>query len=111
MPEVPTECFHCGEPFEGRTVLWAHLHDSDIAVCCPGCRAAAQLIAACGLEDFYQFRTSPSSKPQEVTAEWLAYDEVTFLDSLTRGEPNSRSVLFSIAGLTCATCSLPGYRC
>jgi Cu2+-exporting ATPase len=105
MPELLTACFHCGEPFAGGSVLWAHVHDADVAVCCPGCRAAAQLIAACGLTDFYQFRTAPSGKPQESTAEWLAYDEPTLLDSLTRVEPNGRSVVLSIDGLTCAACS------
>jgi Cu2+-exporting ATPase len=64
-----------------------------------------QLIAECGLEDFYQFRTARSGKPQESTVEWLAYDEPALLDSLTRLEPRGRSVVLSVDGLTCAACS------
>ena len=105
MPETPTDCFHCGEPLAGRAVVWAHLHDSDVAVCCPGCRAAAQLIAQFGLEDFYRFRTAPSVRPREDAAEWLAYDDPKLQGGLTRAESNGRSVVLLIDGITCAACS------
>ncbi len=105
MPETPEECFHCGEPFAGRPVLWARLRDGPVAVCCPGCRAAAQLIAECGLEDFYHFRTAPSARPQGEATEWLAYDDPALLDSLTRVEPGGRCAILLIDGLSCAACS------
>jgi Cu2+-exporting ATPase len=105
MPEAPSVCFHCGESFAGRSILWALLQDSKVAVCCPGCRAAAQMIAACGLEDFYRFRTAPSGKPDGGAAEWLAYDEPKLLDSLTRVEQGGRSAVLLIDGVTCAACS------
>jgi P-type Cu2+ transporter len=105
MPEAPMDCFHCGEPFAGRRVLWARLRDSEVAVCCPGCRAAAQLIADCGLEDFYRFRTKVSATPVECTAEWSAYDASPLLDSLTRVESKGRSAVLAIGGLTCPACS------
>src|SRR5450631_49497 len=105
MAEVPTHCFHCGESFAGRSLLRAQLQDSEVAVCCPGCRAAAQMIAACGLEDFYRFRTALSGKPDDGAAEWLAYDEPKLLDSLTRVEQGGRSAVLLIDGVTCAACS------
>lgn len=105
MPEAPTDCFHCGEPFAGRQIFFARLHGTDVAVCCPGCRAAAQMIAECGLEDYYQFRTACADKPQESTTEWLIYDAPQMLEGLTRVEPNGRSVVLAIDGITCAACS------
>ncbi len=105
MRDVPADCFHCGEPFAGRDVFWARLRDSEVAVCCPGCRAAAQLIADCGLEDFYRFRTTAPATPTDSTVEWSAYDEPQLLDSLTRPEAGGRSVILSIGGLNCPACS------
>jgi Cu2+-exporting ATPase len=105
VPEVPTTCFHCGESLAGRRLAWARLHDSDVAVCCQGCKAAAEMIALCGLEEFYRFRSAPSVKPQEPSAEWLLYDDPVLLDGLTRVEPNGRSAVLLIDGLTCAACS------
>ena len=50
-------CFHCGEPLPrmGGDSLRVRVQGADVAVCCPGCRAAVQLIGELGLEDFYQF--------------------------------------------------------
>ncbi len=105
MLDATAECFHCGEPFAGRTVLWTRLRNADVQVCCPGCRAAAQLIADLGLEDFYTFRTAPSSRPPDLTDEWLAYDTPAVADSLTRIVTGGRSIVLLIDGLTCAACS------
>ena len=101
----PTDCFHCGEALAGREPLWVRLNDSDRAVCCPGCRAAAQLISQLGLEDFYRFRTAPALKPGAPSDTWLAYDEPALLDSLSRRDPRGRAVILTIDGLTCAACS------
>jgi Cu2+-exporting ATPase len=101
----PIDCFHCGEALAGREPLWVRLNDSDQAVCCPGCRAAAQLISQLGLEDFYRFRTAPAVKPGAPSDTWLAYDEPALLDSLSRRDPRGRAVILTIDGLTCAACS------
>ena len=100
-----TECFHCGETLAGRPPLWVRLRDSEVAVCCPGCRAAAQLVAELGLEDFYRFRTAPAPKPERSNEDWLAYDEPALVAELTRPDARGRSVMLMIDGLTCAACS------
>ena len=104
MPDAPTTCFHCDEALGGRRV-WARLHDADVPVCCQGCKAAAEMIALCGLEEFYRFRSAPSVKPQESNAAWAIYDDPALLEKLTRVEPNGRSAVLLIDGLTCAACS------
>ncbi len=105
MAASPTDCFHCGEALAGREPLWVRVNGTDEAVCCPGCRAAAQLISQLGLEDFYRFRTAPAVKPGAPSDTWLAYDEPALLASLSRVEPRGRAVILTIDGLTCAACS------
>lgn len=105
MNDAPRDCFHCGEPLAGRSTLWMRVGDADVAVCCPGCRAAAELIASLGLEDFYRLRSSPSTRPPAQLAVWSAYDEPALLEALTRREGGGRSVVLIVDGLTCAACS------
>ena len=81
------------------------LGDADVAVCCPGCRAAAQMISELGLEDFYKFRVEPTARPRDLTDEWLAYDTTAVMASLTRKEPEGQSIVLLVDGLTCAACS------
>ncbi len=100
-----TECFHCGETLGARPPLWVSLRDSEVVVCCPGCRAAAQLVTELGLEDFYRFRTAPAPRPERSNEDWLAYDEPALVAELTRPDARGRSVMLMIDGLTCAACS------
>jgi len=103
--DSPTECFHCGEALAGRTPLRVRLRDTEATVCCPGCRAAAQLISELGLEDFYRFRAAPPVKPTPSSESWSSYDEPELLETLSRVEKRGRAVTLSIDGLTCAACS------
>ena len=105
MSEAPATCFHCAEAFAGRPCLWMRVGDADVAVCCPGCRAAAQMISELGLADFYRFRAEPAARPQDLTDEWLAYDTPAVIAGLTREEAGGRSIILLIDGLTCAACS------
>ncbi len=105
MSESATECFHCGEALAGRPPLWVDLQDSRVPVCCPGCRAAAQLIGELGLDDFYRFRTVPSAKPVPSTDEWSAYDDPQLQDTLTSIDERGRAAVLTIDGMTCAACS------
>ena len=105
MAASPEECFHCGEPLAGRSVCRTRVHGAEVALCCPGCRAAAELIAQLGLDDFYRFRTAAAHKPNDRRDEWLAYDEPQALAALTRAEAHGRSILLLIDGISCAACS------
>ena len=104
MADAPADCFHCGEPLGRRAPLWTTVRGAAVAVCCAGCRAAAETIAQLGLEDFYRFRTAPASKPTDAAGEWRAYDDPALRDSLTRREADGRSAILWIDGLTCAAC-------
>jgi Cu2+-exporting ATPase len=103
MAASPSDCFHCGEALAGRAPVWVRIGGVDRAVCCPGCRAAAQLIANLGLDDFYKFRTAPPATPAPFAQDWSCYDALT--DTLTRAEPGGRGVMLALDGMTCAACS------
>ena len=119
MLEATAGCFHCGEPLAGRTVSWTRIAGAEVPFCCPGCCAAAQMIADLGLADFYTFRTAPASRPTGAEDEWLAFDDAAVQGPITRLESDGRSIVLLIDGLTCAACSwlltqviekLPGVR-
>lgn len=103
--DPPTDCFHCGEPLAGRELVWARVRGAEVPVCCPGCRAAVELITELGLGDFYRFRTSPPARPAPPGDGWSAYDDPALLDALSRSETHGRSIMLAIGGLTCAACS------
>lgn len=98
-------CFHCGEPLAGRTVTHARINGSEAAFCCPGCQAAAGMIDALGLSDYYTFRTASASRPASGTDEWLAFDEPAVQESISRPEEGGRGITLLIGGLTCPACS------
>ncbi len=105
MPDTAGVCFHCAEPLGGRHVLSIRVKDADVSVCCPGCRAAVEMIGNLGLEDFYRFRTAVARRPDEPTEDWLAYDDAALLETSTRKDAHGRAVVLMIDGLTCAACS------
>jgi Cu2+-exporting ATPase len=56
-------CWHCSEPLQPAAVVYASVMGQSRALCCQGCRAAAQWIEQLGLSDYYRLRTSPAQKP------------------------------------------------
>lgn len=98
-------CFHCGEPLAGRSVTHARIGDTEAAFCCPGCQAAAGLIDALGLSDYYTLRTASASRPAVDTDEWLAFDDPAVHEPLSRPEEGGRGITLLIGGLTCPACS------
>jgi Cu2+-exporting ATPase len=110
MTDSVAGCFHCGEPLKlsgdaSREPLRVRVQGTDVAVCCPGCRAAVQFIGALGLDDFYRFRTVVSPKPADAGGAWSAYDDPALLETLTSEGLQGRTVVLMIDGMTCAACS------
>jgi P-type Cu2+ transporter len=93
-------------------------------MCCPGCRAVAGLIAASGMENFYQQRTAYSERPvdNEIpdSEQYLIYDQADLAASFSTEEDNGdRCARLLLGGVTCAACTwlieqtlsqLPGVR-
>ena len=118
---MKTSCWHCGEPLLA-TVVHARVRGELRAVCCHGCRAAAEWIEQLGLADYYSLRTQPATKPDLFFAaerdSCLAWqrDEVARHVVRDLGEGRRETMLF-VEGVRCTACvwlieralqSLPG---
>ncbi|HKQ14107.1 MAG TPA: heavy metal translocating P-type ATPase [Steroidobacteraceae bacterium] len=114
-------CWHCGEPLLA-TVVHARVGGELRAVCCHGCRAAAEWIEQLGLADYYSLRTEPATKPDLATAadrnSCLAWQRDELARHVVRdlGEGRRETMLF-VEGIRCTACvwlieralqSLPG---
>ena len=103
-------CFHCGEPVPPGVDLGIVIGGERRAMCCPGCRAVAGLIAANGLESFYQQRTAYNLRPDEddlpAQDSYRVYDDrelaATFCERNSDGSLTARLL---IGGITCAACT------
>ena len=118
---MKTVCWHCGEPLPA-TVVQAQVGGELRAVCCHGCRAAAEWIEQLGLADYYSLRTQPATKPELSEAaerdSCLAWqrDEVARHVVRDLGDGRRETMLF-VEGVRCTACvwlieralqSLPG---
>ncbi len=101
-----TSCWHCGEALPAGDVAHAVVAGVSHAVCCQGCRAAAEWIDQLGLADYYRLRSAPAQRPPENAsssdAAWqrpeLARHVVRDLDG------GQREAIFLVDGLRCAAC-------
>lgn len=72
---MSADCYHCGEPVPPGTEYRVTVAGRERPVCCPGCRAVAELIAGAGLTDFYRYRAGPAPTPEpEPADEWRVFD-------------------------------------
>src|SRR5579884_1410994 len=100
---APT-CFHCGEPIPPGTRLTARVGDAARAVCCIGCRAAAEWIASLGLADYYRLRSEPAARARS-GADFAAWDRPALRRLYVREHADGRAeVCVLVQGLRCAAC-------
>lgn len=101
-------CFHCSEPVPPGLDLTVTVDGAPRPVCCPGCRAVAQLILSSGHADYYRFRTAPALRPAEPAAAdaWTAFDrpqaQATFVHQVSAERAEAG---FVVEGLRCAACA------
>ena len=103
-------CYHCGEPIPHGVDLSVEVGGVVQAMCCPGCRAVASLIAHSGLENFYRQRTAYSERPQraEPTAveQYRVYDDPQLAATFTTTDDNGLvNASLLLGGISCAACT------
>lgn len=102
-------CYHCGESVPAGTHLSLHIDGQERAMCCPGCRAVAQLICDNDLAHFYQQRTAYNDRPtseQGNTDDYRIYDDPEVLKTFSEANANGEQVAyFLLGGVTCAACT------
>jgi len=98
-------CFHCDEPIPPGVHLSARLPIGEQAVCCGGCRAAAEWIAGLGLADYYTLRSSPGLRAAPAH-DFTSWDrpELERLHVRKQGEDRA-DVVVLVEGLHCAACA------
>ena len=100
-------CWHCGEPLPAnppQAVVVGSAH----AVCCPGCRAAAEWIDKLGLADYYRLRSAappraPDAQAAQRSAQTWARPELSrpVVRALDAGHSEA---LLLVDGIRCAAC-------
>ncbi len=100
-------CWHCGEALPANPPQ-ASVAGVSHAVCCNGCRAAAEWIDKLGLADYYRLRSSPSARapdPQAAqrNAQTWARPELSRHVVRTLDAKHNEALLL-IDGIRCAAC-------
>ena len=106
---LPEPCFHCGLAIPDGIWLSARVLGESRPMCCIGCRAAAEMLEAQGLSDWYRRRVSlPGSAARTLDAIRDANSpleapeiEASFL---TGDGSGSRTAGLLVEGLSCAAC-------
>jgi len=99
------QCYHCGDEVP-RGKQWAALLDGERRpLCCAGCQAAAETIAAHGLEAFYTQRTAPGARPNGPTPDLGAYDDPALDAACPLLADGVREAHLVLEGLRCAACA------
>lgn len=98
-------CFHCGEPVVAGATLVARVGDAQHAVCCIGCRAAAEWIASLGLQDYYRLRDTAPPRAAAV-GDYSAWDRPQLQRLYVHHrDDGDAEVGVLLEGLRCSACS------
>jgi Cu2+-exporting ATPase len=111
-------CFHCGEiALEGNR--WClDIDGEEQTMCCPACKAVAEMIIGSGLKDYYKHRTAlPEISPQQkrtasddVREELKLYDEIAIQQPFVIRTTNEQQkieaeAILVMSGISCAACA------
>ncbi|MEN0038646.1 MAG: heavy metal translocating P-type ATPase [Cellvibrio sp.] len=102
-------CYHCGLPVPAASYYPVVIQGKEQRMCCPGCQAVAMAIVDGGLENFYQFRTASSDRPElsgQGGERWDIYDlpEVQ-AEFVIPFDGNLKQANLLLEGISCAACS------
>ncbi len=100
-----SSCFHCQEPIPAGLDLRARVRGDLHAVCCIGCRAAAEWIAGLGLDDYYRVREAPAPRAHAV-GDYAGWDRPGLARLHVRSRDATHAeVVVLVDGLRCAACA------
>ena len=101
-------CFHCALPVPTGCNLTVDIGDEHHPVCCPGCKAVAELIRNTGMSRYYELRDAPdpgTGRPPDEAAEWQVFDSADMLDAFTNLHDGAREATIYVGGMYCSACS------
>ncbi len=101
-------CFHCALPVDPRDTYFVEIDGQQQPVCCPGCKAVAELIRDTGMSNYYALREAPEpgvGRPADDAAEWQIYDSADMTAAFAEGSDETAEATIYVGGMYCAACS------
>ncbi len=101
-------CFHCALPVPSDCFLIVDIEGDQRPVCCPGCKAVAELIRDSGMSRYYTLRDAPDpgvGRPPAETAEWQVFDSEEMLAAFADQNRDHAESTIYVGGMYCAACS------
>ena len=101
-------CFHCALPNPKGARLTVAIDGDERPVCCPGCKAVAELIRDSGMSSYYAMRDAPQpgvGRPDEEAAEWQAFNSDEMLHAFADVDAGDAEASIYAGGMYCAACS------
>ena len=101
-------CFHCALPVDPRDQYHVEIDGQLKSVCCPGCKAVAELIRDTGMSNYYAMREAPqpgAGRPADDAAEWQVYDREDMLAAFAESGEGTAEATIYVGGMYCAACS------
>lgn len=101
-------CFHCALPVDPRDTYFVEIDGEQQPVCCPGCKAVAELIRDTGMSNYYAMRDAPlpgAGRPADDAAEWEVYNSDDMIAAFAEGDDTEAEATVYVGGMYCAACS------
>ena len=102
-------CFHCGEPLTPGSRFSACIDGVEQPMCCPGCKAVAEVIVGAGHDHFYRVRdghTPGASSSSPAGGDSAIFDRHEIQQRYVHQlDENTREVSLILEGISCAACS------
>ncbi len=103
-------CFHCGLAVPQNFDATVLIDETEQPVCCPGCKAVAELIRDAGMSQYYNLRDTPSpgsNRPRlDVSRQdWLPFDRGDMLERFATVDNNTADALVYVEGMFCSACA------
>lgn len=101
-------CFHCALPVDTRDKFQVEIDGELQSVCCPGCKAVAELIRDTGMSSYYAMRDAPQpgvGRPVDAATEWQIFDRDDMLAAFAERVETQAETTIYVGGMYCAACS------
>jgi P-type Cu2+ transporter len=101
-------CFHCALPVDPCDNYQVEIDGESKPVCCPGCKAVAELIRDTGMSNYYDMREAPQpgiGRPADDAADWQVYDRDDMLAAFAETSDNEAEATIYVGSMYCAACS------
>ena len=101
-------CFHCALPVDRDDQFQVEIDGKLKPVCCPGCKAVAELIRDTGMSSYYTMREAPQpgvGRPTDDATEWQVFDRDDMITAFAELSDNTAEASIYVGGMYCAACS------